>query len=57
MKREVAERIRTIFTALDNQEALRLLNGFFDDCRKDAPDLVKWAEPALPEGLVMMLMP
>ena len=57
MKQEVAERIRAIFTALDNQEALRLLNGFLDDYRKDAPNLIKWAESALPEGLVMMQMP
>ena len=57
MKRDVAERIRAIFTAFDNQEALRLLNCFLDDYRKDAPDLVEWAESALPEGLVMMQMP
>jgi putative transposase len=57
MKLEVAERIRAIFTALDNQEALRLLNRFLDDYRKDAPDLAQWAESALPEGLVMMQMP
>jgi hypothetical protein len=56
LKQEAAEHIRAIFTALDNQEVLRLLNGFLDDYRKDASDLVKWAESALP-GLVMMQMP
>ena len=57
MKQEVAERIRTIFTAQDNEEALRLLNRFLDDYRKAAPDLVKWAEATVPVGLVVMTMP
>jgi len=37
MKQEVADRIRAIFTAPDNQEALRLLAAFLADYRKDAP--------------------
>ena len=57
MERKVTERIRAIFIALDNQKTLRLLNGFLDDYRKDAPNLVKQAEPALPESLVMVFMP
>jgi putative transposase len=57
MKQEVADRIRAIFTAPDNQEALRLLAAFLADYRKDAPDLAAWAETALPQGLVVMEMP
>lgn len=57
MKQEVADRIRAIFTAPDNEEALRLLAAFLADYRKDAPDLAAWAETALPQGLVVMEMP
>lgn len=57
MKHEVAERIRSIFTAPDEKEAERLLALFLNDYQNDAPDLVAWAEIALPEGLVVMSMP
>jgi len=57
MKKEVAGRIRAIFTAVDNQEALRLLDIFLTDYKKSAPELVAWAENALPEGLVVFNMP
>jgi putative transposase len=57
MKQGVADRIRAIFTAPDNEEALRLLAAFLADYRKDAPDLAAWAETALPQGLVVMDIP
>jgi len=57
MKKEIAGRIRAIFTAVDNQEALRLLDIFLSDYQKSAPELVTWAEKALPEGLVVFNMP
>jgi transposase-like protein len=57
MKHEVAERIRSIFTAPNDEEAQRLLALFLDDYRQDAPELVIWAEKALQEGLVVMSMP
>ncbi len=57
MKKEVADRIRSIFTAPDDEEALRLLNLFCKDYREKAPDLVSWAEISVPEGLVVMKMP
>jgi putative transposase len=57
MKHEVAERIRSIFTAPHDEEAQRLLAIFLDDYRQDAPELVAWAETALQEGLVVMSMP
>ncbi len=57
MKTEVAGRIRAIFTAPDNQEALRLLDIFLTDYKDSAPELVAWAEGALPEGMVVFNMP
>ncbi len=57
MKHEVAERIKTIFTAPNDEDAQRLLAIFLDDYRLEAPELVTWAETALQEGLVVMGMP
>lgn len=57
MKKEVAGRIKAIFTAPDNQEALRLLDIFLDDYKDAAPELVEWAQEALPEGMVVYNMP
>lgn len=57
MKQEVAGRIRAIFTAPDNEEALRLLDIFLVDYKDSAPELVAWAEEALSEGMVVFSMP
>lgn len=57
MKKEVAGRIRAIFTAPDNQEALRLLDIFLGDYKDSAPELVTWAQEALLEGMVVFSMP
>ncbi len=57
MKQEVADRIRAIFAAIDEQEAKRLLDLFIADYQKTAPKLASWAEGAIPEGLVVLLMP
>jgi len=57
MKKKIASRIRAIFTAPNNQEALRLLDIFLTDYKKTAPELVAWAEEAIPEGLVVFSMP
>lgn len=57
MKQKVAGRTRAIFTAPDNQEALRLLDIFLADYKDSAPELVAWAEEALPEGMVVFNMP
>ena len=56
-KKEVAERIRSRYTAPDDEKALRLLHLFCKDYREKAPDLAEWAETALPESLVVMKMP
>lgn len=57
MKTEVAERLRGVFTAPSSEEAQRLFEMFLADYRDKAPDLVDWAESAVPEGLVVMQMP
>ena len=57
LKREVAERLRGVFTAPTEEEALRLLELFLNDYKKSAPDLVSWAETAVPEGLKVMKLP
>jgi transposase-like protein len=57
MKKEVAERIRGIFNAPDDQEALRLLDIFIKDYSMNAPELADWAEKAIPEGLAVFQMP
>ena len=57
MKKEVAERIKGIFNAHDDQEALRLLQLFISDYEDVAPDLTRWAEGAIPEGLTVFQMP
>lgn len=57
MKKDVAARIRGIFNAYDDQEALRLLSLFIDEYSESAPKLAEWAEVAIPEGLVVFQMP
>lgn len=57
LKQEVAERLRGVFNAASAEEAKRLLEVFIEDYREQAPDLVDWAETAVPEGLVVMQMP
>ena len=57
MRKEVAERLRSVFSAPTETEALRLLTLFLDDYRPKAPDLASWAETAVPEGLAVMKMP
>ncbi len=56
MKREVAERLRSVFTAPTEDEALRLLELFLSDYKKSATQLVSWAEKAVPEGLEVMTL-
>lgn len=57
MKKEVAARIRGIFNAHSDTEALRLLDLFIADYKDTAPQLTNWAEEAIPEGLVVFKMP
>lgn len=57
MKQEVAERLRSVFTAPTEEEAIRLLELFIKDYKKTAPELAVWAETAVPEGLGVMKLP
>lgn len=57
MKKEVAERVRAIFTAPKDTDAKRLLELFLEEYRESAPDLAEWAEKAIPEGLTVFAMP
>lgn len=57
MRREVASAIRAIFNAPDEYEARRLLGAFLKRYAKSAPQLVAWAEQALPEGFAAFAFP
>ena len=56
-RREVAQRIRSIFNAPDKTEAQRLLNQAVEQWRKDAPKLAQWAEQNLPDGFAVFDYP
>lgn len=57
MKREVAQAIRSIFNALNRQEADRLLDLLIDTYKDTAPKLAEWAEKAIPEALTVFAFP
>ena len=49
--------IRAIFTAPDQDEAEHLLGKFLIRYEKTAPQLVAWAEEAIPEGFTVFALP
>ena len=57
MKAKVAEQIRRIFDAPDREDAQRLLDKFIECHEKKAPDLARWAQTAIPEGLEVFAFP
>ncbi len=57
MRKEVASRLRAIFTAPRKTEAERLLSNFQNDYKDTAPTLVDWSETAVPEGLTIFNVP
>jgi len=57
MRREVAEALRSVFQAPDRTEADRLLGLAIDRFREPAPDLVRWMETNVPEGLTVFTLP
>jgi putative transposase len=57
MRAPVAADIRAIFNAPDQEEAEHLLGKFLDRYAKKAPNLVKWAEAALPQGFTVFSFP
>jgi putative transposase len=57
LRKEVAQRIRSIFNAPDKAEAQRLLNQAIERWQKEAPKLAEWAEDNLPEGFAVFDYP
>lgn len=57
MKREVAEAIRGVFNALNQQEAERQLDLLIKTYQDKAPKLAEWAAKAIPEALTVFGFP
>jgi transposase-like protein len=57
MRREVAEALRAVFQAPDRADADRLLGLAIDRFRDRAPDLARWMETNIPEGLTAFTLP
>ncbi len=57
IRSEVAAEIRTIFNALDVNEAQRLLKIATEKYRTTAPKLAEWMEQNVPEGLTVFTRP
>lgn len=56
-RKEVAQRIRSIFNAPEKVEAQRLLNQAIDLWKKDSPKLAEWAENNIPDGFSVFDFP
>lgn len=57
MKKEVAKDIREVFNAGHRQEADFKVKKLIEKYEKMAPDLAKWAETNVPEGLTVLDFP
>lgn len=57
MREEVARDIRAAFDAPDRAEADRRVRLAVDKYRESAPDLSKWIETSIPEGLTVFILP
>ena len=57
MKREVASKIRAIFTAPDRATAQGLLQAAVREYEKTAPKLSAWMDVAIAEGLTVFCLP
>jgi transposase-like protein len=57
LKRPVAADIRAIFDAPHEAEVKRLIECFMRTYETEAPQLARWAETALPEGLAVLTLP
>ena len=57
MREEVARDIRAAFDAPDRAEADRRVRLAVDKYRESAPDLSKWIETSIPEGLTVFTLP
>ena len=57
MRKDVAKDLRAVFNAPDRSEANRLLALAVKRHEKSAPDLARWMESAVPEGLTVFDLP
>lgn len=57
MKREVAQAIRSVFNALNKEEAERQLDRLIKTYQDAAPKLAAWAAQAIPEALAVFAFP
>lgn len=57
MRREVAQDLRTIFNAADEEEAKRRLTLMVGKYERTAPKLAEWLEPNVTEGLTVFMLP
>jgi len=57
MRSEVAQDMRAIFDAADRQEADRRLDTLVKKYQKPAPQLARWLEENVPEGLTVFVLP
>jgi putative transposase len=57
MKAEVADDIRAVFNAPDDEEARRLLNKAVKKYEESAPELSRWMESNVPESLTVFQFP
>ena len=57
MREAVAADIRAVFNAPDIKEAQRFLALTISKYKKSAPQLSKWMEEALPQGLTVFSLP
>jgi transposase-like protein len=57
MRSEVTQDLRGVFNAPDRSEADRLLGGLVRKYRSTAPELAKWMENEIPEGLTVFELP
>lgn len=57
LKTQVASEIRSIFQSSDEASATALLKQFVTRYQDSAPELSRWAENNLPEGLSVMALP
>ncbi len=57
MRSEVAQDLRVIFNAADREEALRRLDLLVRKYQESAPDLARWAEASVPQGLTVFALP
>jgi len=57
MRQQVADDIRYIFNARNRAEAETRLNEIVEKYSQSAPDLARWMESAIPEGLTIFASP